>query len=188
ETTTDYFYSNAEEVGFAVIAIYNSLHNIMNVEWMVTELRSDNTYMNVDSSSSSDIPLRTLDRFEVISTNEHVEEYYRSSYSLIALANRVLENLEVVNDENLRNQYEGEARFLRAHAYFNLVRLFGAVPIVDKIITGEEGLDLDRAPEEDVFLFIEEDLRQASTLLPEGYNSGNLGRITQWGAKGLLGK
>src|SRR5690606_20934296 len=77
ETTTDYFYSNAEEVGFAVIAIYNSLHNIMNVEWMVTELRSDNTYMNVDSSSSSDIPLRTLDRFEVISTNEHVEEYYR---------------------------------------------------------------------------------------------------------------
>jgi len=188
ETTTDYFYSNAEEVGFAVIAIYNSLHNIMNVEWMVTELRSDNTYMNVDSSSSSDIPLRTLDRFEVISTNEHVEEYYRSSYSLIALANRVLANLEVVNDENLRNQYEGEARFLRAHAYFNLVRLFGAVPIVDKIITGEEGLDLDRAPEEDVFLFIEEDLRQASTLLPEGYNSGNLGRITQWGAKGLLGK
>ncbi len=188
ETTTDYFYSNAEEVGFAVIAIYNSLQDIMNVEWRVTELRSDNTYMNVDSSSSSDIPLRTLDRFEVISTNQHVEEYYRASYSLIALANRVLANLDVVENENLRNQYEGEAKFLRAHAYFNLVRLFGAVPLVDRIITGEEGLELDRAPEEELYLFIEEDLRQASTLLPPGYNYGNLGRVTQWTAKGLLGK
>src|SRR5690606_26604480 len=77
EISTDFFYSTADEVGFAVIAIYNSLHNMMNVEWMLTELRSDNTYMNVDSSSSSDTPLRSLDRYEVTSTNEHVEEYYR---------------------------------------------------------------------------------------------------------------
>lgn len=188
EIAAEYFYSNTQEVELALMAVYNSLHNIMNVEWMMTELRSDNTYMNVDSSSSSDIPLRTLDRFEVISTNEHVEEYYRSAYSLIALANRVLDNLDIVEDDRLREQFEGEARFLRAHAYFNLVRLFGAVPIVDSMISGEEGLEKDRAPEEQVYAFIESDLERAAGILPDSYSPENLGRITEWAAKGLLGK
>jgi len=188
EITTEFFYSSAEEVEFALIAVYNSLQNMMNIEWMLTELRSDNTYMNVDSSSSSNIPLRTLDRFEVISTNEHVTEYYRSAYSLIALANRVLANLEVIEDPDVRNQYEGEARFLRAHAYFNLVRLFGAVPIVENVITGEEGLEIERSPQEDVYAFIENDLKVASEFLPEAYDQDNVGRATKWTAMGILGK
>ena len=188
ETTTDFFYSSAEEVGFAVISVYNSLHNIMNIEWALTELRSDNTYMNVDSSSSSDIPLRTLDRFEVVSTNQHVTEYYRSAYSLIALANKVLANLDVVEDPDLRDQFEGEARFLRSYAYFNLVRLFGAVPIVDQVITGAQGLEKDRAPKEEVYAFIENDLSLAANMLPGNYNADEKGRVTLWAAKGLLGK
>lgn len=188
EITTEYFYSTAEEIGFAVTAVYNALHNMTDIEWMLTELRSDNTYMNVDSSSSSDITLRTLDRFEVLSTNEHITEYYRSAYSLISLANRVLANLDVIEDQEVRDRYEGEVKFLRAHAYFNLVRLYGPVPIVDRVITGEEGLELDRAPEEEVYAFIENDLLRAAEVLPDGYNSDQTGRVTQWSAKGLVGK
>lgn len=188
EITTEYFYSTAEEIGFAVTAVYNALHNMTDIEWMLTELRSDNTYMNVDSSSSSDITLRTLDRFEVLSTNEHVTEYYRSAYSLVALANRVLANLDVIEDQEVRDRFEGEVRFLRAHAYFNLVRLYGAVPIVEDIISGEEGLEIDRSSEEDVYAFIEADLQRASEVLPDGYNNDETGRATQWAAKGLLGK
>lgn len=188
EITTEFFYSSAEEVEFALIAVYSSLQNMMNVEWILTELRSDNTYMNVDSSSSSDTPLRTIDRFEVTSTNEHITEYYRSAYSLIALANRVLDNLEVIEDTDVRNQFEGEAKYLRAQAYFNLVRLYGAVPIVENVITGEEGLEIERSSQEEVYTFIENDLNMASDLLPEGYDQNNVGRATKWAAMGILGK
>jgi tetratricopeptide (TPR) repeat protein len=188
EIAAEYFYSSTEEMEFALIAVYSSLQNLMNVEWIVTELRSDNTYMNVDSSSSSDLPLRTIDRFEVISTNEHVTEYYRSAYSTIALANRVLANLEIIEDVELRNQFEGEAKFIRALAYFKLVRLFGPVPIVDRVITGQQGLDIERSPREDVYRFIVTDLTLASEYLPEAYDQDNVGRATKWAAMGILGK
>lgn len=188
EIAAEYFYSSTEEVEFALIAVYSSLQDLMNVEWIVTELRSDNTYMNVDSSSSSDLPLRTIDRFEVISTNEHVTEYYRSAYSTIALANRVLANLDIIEDDALRNQYEGEAKFIRALAYFKLVRLYGPVPIVDRVITGQEGLEIERSPREEVYSFIEQDLTFASEYLPEAYDQDNVGRATRWAAMGILGK
>lgn len=186
--SSDSFYKNEEEVNLAVISIYNSLYEMMDLEWNVTEIRSDNTFFRPDGTPDSDIDRFTLDRFTLTATNRLSSGYYRASYSTIALSNKVLENLEAVEDTETRNQFEGEARFLRAHAYFNLVRLFGPLVIVDQSVSGEEALELDRSPETEVYDFIIEDLKIARDNLPETYESSQEGRVTKWAAQGILAK
>lgn len=186
--SSDSFYNNEEEVNLAVIAIYNSLYEMLDYEWNVTEIRSDNSFFRPDGTPDSDINRFTLDRFTLTSTNQLSSNYYRACYSTIALANDVLENLDAIDDEDKRNQFEGEARFLRAHAYFNLVRLYGPLIIVNRSITGEEALQLDRSPENEVYDFIINDFQIAKTSLPESYESAQEGRATKWAAQGLLAK
>jgi hypothetical protein len=88
-------------------------------------------------------------------------------------------------DESLKAQYEGEARFLRALGYFNLVRLFGGVPLRTEPTKGGEA-DLPRASEDEVYSLIIEDLEFAETNLPSAYDASNSGRATRWAAKTLL--
>jgi starch-binding outer membrane protein, SusD/RagB family len=186
--SSDSFYNNEKEVNLAVIATYNSLYKILENEWSVTELRSDNTSFRPDGSPGSDLDRYTIDRFTVSTTNKINENYYRACYSTIALSNRVLQNLSVVGNLNLKKQYEGEARFFRAHAYFNLVRLYGPVPFVDRVLTGEESLKINRSPVNDIYNLIISDLQFASENLPSTYAATEKGRVTKWAAKGILGK
>jgi len=118
------FYKDANEVDLAIIGTYASLHEKQLNEWVVTELRSDNTQLSFDNSQNANIPYRQLDQFVSNSLNEFTTAYWRASYKTVGLANHVLENLEVVDDEVLKAQYAGEARFLRAHSLFNLTRLY----------------------------------------------------------------
>ncbi len=182
------FYNTPGEVNLAVIAIYNSLHGMQNREWMLTELRSDNTYMNPSSTETKDLPIREIDRHVQQSQNVHLQEYWRACYRTINLANVVMQNLNVVTDETQRNTYEGEARFLRAHAYFNLVRLWGGVFLVDRPISGREAKNMDRSPQSAVYDFIINDFRMAGNMLPPVQGGANLGRVTADAARTLLGK
>lgn len=188
EIGTGTFYTTPEEVDLAVIAIYSSLQTIENGEWLVTELRSDNTYMNPNSTETKDLPMRELDRHVAQSQNIYVQDYWKACYTTINLANIVMQNLDVVTDETQRNTLEGEARFLRAHAYFNLVRLWGGVFLIDHPVSGAEAKKLDRSPQSDVYEFIINDFRQAAILLPATQTGIKLGRVTQDASKTLLGK
>ena len=71
------------------------------------------------------------------------------------------------DDEGVRKQIEGEARFVRALIYFDLVRYFRGVPIVDKPLTISEAYSVTRATEEEVYDFIISDLKAAIGLLPD---------------------
>src|SRR5690606_3249090 len=64
-------------------------------------------------------------------------------------------------------QYEGEARFMRALFYFDLVRVFGGVPGVTTVLTIEETKNIARSSAEEIYGLIEEDLLAAIDLLPE---------------------
>jgi hypothetical protein len=90
-------------------------------------------------------------------------------------------------DETLRNRYVGEARFLRALFYFDLVRAWGEIPIVTSVIPA---LGLERGPVDDVYALIEEDLLAAIESLPEKseYEAKDLGRATKGAARALLAK
>lgn len=188
EIGVDEFYSTPQEVNLGVISIYNSLYGMQNREWLLTEIRSDNTYMNPNSTETKDLAIREVDRFVQSSQNIYVQEYWKACYRTINLCNIVLQNLDVVTNEVQRDQYEGEARFLRSHAYFNLVRLWGGIFIVETPVSGSQAKTMDRSPQSEVYEFIINDLRIASEKLPVSQTGANLGRVAADAAKTLLGK
>jgi hypothetical protein len=185
------FYKSTTEINSAVVACYNGLQKPLEFEWMVTELRSDNSRLyNTATTSSDNTLLFDFDQANVSATNGRVYDYWTAVYHNIARCNTVLmpEHLAVITDDNLRNQYEGEAKFIRAYHYFNLVRLFGPVFIVTERISAEEARKYDRSAVEDVYTQIVSDLNSSIELLPPTYDATNLGRATSWAAKSLLAK
>ena len=125
EVAVDDYVKSAAEVNTLVIGVYNGLHDVLYNEWSVTELRTNNARMRVNNSSDQTTKLlEQLDQGVQITSHAWVEDYWNSCYATIDRANKVIANLDVVSDTQLRNQYEGEAQFIRAHLYFNLVRLY----------------------------------------------------------------
>lgn len=185
------FYKTPEEIGSAVIACYNGLQRPMHNEWMLTELRSDNSRLyNTATTSTDNTLLFDFDQATVSATSTRVYEYWEAVYHNIARCNTVLQetHLSVVTDEGLRDQYEGEVRFIRAYHYFNLVRLFGPVFIVSEKISAQQARAFNRSPVEDVYEFVLSDLNAAIEKLPLSYSDEQKGRITSWAAKSLLAK
>lgn len=113
-------------------------------------------------------------------------------YQSIARANAVIGNAKkAVADSTIANQYIAEARFLRAYAYFQLVRNYGGVPIIDREITSLADQDLiygAKATVEQVYNFILQDMQWAEAKLPATRSGSDLGRITSACVKGVLGK
>lgn len=93
-------------------------------------------------------------------------------------------------DEALKKQYKAEALFIRALTYFNMYRLWGGVPMTDKVVTVSEALAIGRSSEQQVYDFLTGDLKQIieNNMLPQSYTGTEVGRITSGAAKALLGK
>ena len=183
------FYKSTSELNAAVVACYNGLQKPMEYEWMLTELRSDNARLHTSATTSADRTMQLdFDQSRISATSEHVYNYWRAVYHNIARCNVVLMHLDAATDAALRTQYEAEARFIRAYHYFNLVRLYGPVFIVDKRLDAVSALNYERSTVEDVYAFITADLKFAIDNLPATYPAAELGRATRWAAEGLLAK
>ena len=118
------------------------------------------------------------------------------SYRLIRAANSALENLDRLEDEELREQLKAEARFLRAYLYHELLRYHGmksdggeptGVPIIDRTLTPDDDVNIPRDTYNDVVDFIVADLDAAIPTLPN--KSGTeVGRATKGAAYALKGR
>lgn len=110
--------------------------------------------------------------------------YWNFFYLSIRNANLVIQNTPGAENvsEGVKNSYIAEAKFLRALAYFHLVRNWEGVPIRDENNLAES--NIDRQTKEEVYSFIVEDLGFAEEYLPE--SQGDIGRPTKWAAKTLL--
>lgn len=127
-----------------------------------------------------------------ISSNTYVKEAYTSNYSAINKANQLLEKIAEKGDQIFTNPADkaamvAEARFLRAFCYFDLVRWFGKVPLIEKTVTAPEAAKIPRTPVADVYKLIISDLELAIPDLLPTYDAANFGRVTKYGAKALLG-
>lgn len=189
------FYSNDEELNMAVMACYSGLRSMANEEWRLSEIRSDNARLYIKNTGDAiNVRIRQLDNFTVETTHDENQSYWQAAYKAIDNCNVVLENIDVVADVDLKNQLEGEARFIRAYIYFNLVRLYGPVFLVSERLSIEDGNNLPRSSVQDVYNLIENDLSLAAgaggntALLPPSYDSSELGRATSWAAKTMLAK
>jgi hypothetical protein len=181
------FYKTENQFSQAIIGCYDGLQNAAVKEdysYMLTESRSDNAWQTVDYYDGP------ISRFNENSDLPILNTAWANSYAYIARCNYLLKNLETssILSETTKNQFKGEALFIRALIYFDLVRFFGEVPIVDKVISIAEGYALKKSTTEDVYNFIINDLIQASQLLPTMNPSQNKNRATALAARGFLGK
>ena len=169
----------------ALVGAYNALSQNSyqgNTYRYVTNLLSDNIKWVGNTPTN-----REFDVYSVFATNTRVQELWSSIYKTINIANNIIEKLAQVNDVTLdqaeRNKERGEAYFLRALSYFDLVRLWGNVPLVSKATQSpEDAKDITNSPSNQVYLFIGRDLDSAETLLPVMINRN---RATQYTAKAL---
>ena len=157
----------------------NDLNHGQQIEFYVTEMLSDNT-----RSKSGEGEAGQFDNFTVQPTNGFVFDYYRSMYSVITRANLVLDNIDLAITDG--DRIEGEARFMRALAYFNLVRSFGDVPLIDRPILIEDvETQFTRVPTSEMYNFIVADLQSAASKLG---STTTANRASKAAAQGILAK
>ena len=170
-TTVENFFSDDDEITAGIINIYNALQGSnplegdggfnnpflgIQIEYQMAETLSDNSRTKSGSPQGFD-----FETFTVTPETAAVITYYRSMYRIIFTANLVLENLENASSENA-NKFEAEVRFLRAYAYFNLVRFYGDVPLIDRVIGPEETeIAFTRVDEGQIYDLIVDDLQFA---------------------------
>jgi len=203
----DNFYKNYEETKTALTGSYYGLQKPLEYEWMLTELRSDNSKQGVANSTASiNVEFNELDMFTLNSAHDKVYQYWISTYKNIRSINYVLQSLGVTYAANKieigdgiakmttsqKNQLAGEALFLRAYHYFNMVRLYGGVFLITEPVDPQQSRSIQRASLNDCYALIKADLLAAKDLLsPATYqttNNADVGRATNWAAKALLAK
>lgn len=189
EASVPNFYKNQNDIQTAINACYASLQGTYQYgEYFMAlmELRGDNVE-DINPGGAAGI-FYNIDNFTATSENTIFRDSWKELYNQIYRCNNVLANMDVVSDANLRKQMEGEAYFLRAQAYFNIVRLWGAAPLILIPISTKESEKEVRKPVADIYLSIESDLKNAATRLPKTYTQDQLGKVTSGAAKTLLGK
>jgi hypothetical protein len=159
-------------------------------EWMFGDLMTDDSEKG--GSSPSDFgPLIELKTWNIPPSNQTITTLWVHSFTGVARANTVINNIDAGTiDAALKSRLKGEALFLRAYFYFNLVKAFGGVPLFEKTVTPTEAPNVKRASIAETYAFIEKDLKAAAALLPEksAYPGADLGRATKGAANGYLAR
>ncbi|NIJ54143.1 RagB/SusD family nutrient uptake outer membrane protein [Dyadobacter arcticus] len=176
----------------AVNAAYVPLRQYFNERaWVLEEMHSDNTYYARNTLYGAVDPTENVADFAVptsggVTANDNVLVAYRLNYQIIARANQILTSIDAIDfAEASKNNLKGQALFLRGFAYFELVRLFGKVPLHLIPVTGREDAALPLASTEELYAQIEKDAKEASTLLLNKAKQ-EAGRATSGAAKTLL--
>ena len=186
QMTVDTFWQTEGDAIKGVNAIYSvlQLHGTYKT-WMVflTDASSDE-----GMSTSPWTDLANVSKFTFVDYNFVVlYEVFRDHYRGIFRANQVLANVPGIDmDATMKNRLLGEAKFVRALFYYNLVNLWGNVPLAT-----EENLAIVGSPQMGipaVYALIESDLMFAKNNLPASYGNDDLGRATKGAATALLGK
>jgi len=190
----DQYYKTREDAVNAVNAVYFFLNSKPGQTPYHTLF---NTGMNMAGDDEDPGPgatnadVRSLSVLAHAPTNLRVFEIWQQHYAAIKRANVALEKIpEIEFDETLKARLIGEAKALRALFYFNLVRLYGDVPLITEyqkfVSAGDYAVPRTSATE--VYAQIEKDLIEASDVLPVSYGSPDVGRVTAGAAKALLAK
>lgn len=156
--------------------------------WTMGEMRSDNTHLEFNNTNRGGqyVEREYTDFFLDEVSSGLVANKYNSCYIGIARINEILEYVSAAGlSQQTADNLTGQAKFLRALFYFDLVRYFGGVPLYLKAVKGAGDAYLPRASVEDVYKVIVEDIQEAIQKLPETRFPQN-GRATKGAARMLL--
>ncbi|MEZ0611820.1 RagB/SusD family nutrient uptake outer membrane protein [Fibrella sp. WM1] len=152
-----------------------------------SEIQSDVTYDEVPANDNG--TYGQIDQFAIIPANEMVTTVWRDSYRAIQRANVVLNRIDKVSYavEATKKARVGEMKFIRALLYFNLVRLYGDVPLVTQETENPNAyFGQGRTPVAQVYDQIKKDLTDAIATLPE--TTTLPGKVVKTAAQTLLAK
>ncbi|MEM9916543.1 MAG: RagB/SusD family nutrient uptake outer membrane protein [Bacteroidota bacterium] len=186
QITEEKFYNTAEDARRAVLAVYAPMQavNWYGKSWMITEIPADNS-----TTGGNDPDFSPIDNFTINPDNGPNAEFWTEHFRLVTLANQVITKVPPIDmDEDQKKAIIAEASFLRAFAYFDLVRIYGDVPIIQQVPTLASDLQVVRDPVEEVYDFIVADLEKGIADLPPAYTGLDLGRATRGAAQALLAK
>jgi hypothetical protein len=191
--TTEQFYKTERDALAAVTAVYNAALNNGGLTMynrlfhLAFEIMSDDAIAGLRVTNAD---VRTISVLAHSTTNDRVDELWRESYVAINRANIAIARIPGIEmDAALRTRLVNEAKFLRALTYFNMVRLWGDVPLIleeNRSLTNE-AIQVARAPKEEVYKQIIQDLTDAEAL-PNSFTGANAGRATGGAAKSILAK
>jgi hypothetical protein len=199
--TEDEFYKTQNDALYGTNAIYFLL-NSGGTSYQTPYNTLFNTGMDmatddVDPGPAATNPdVRSLSVLAHSSANLRVYELWQQHYAGVVKANVALAKIPGITFDNtpagvsLKARLLGEAKFLRALFYFNLVRLYGDVPLVleyNPAVTAQD-YAVARTPSAQVYDQIVKDLTEASDVLPNSYSSLDVGRATKGAALALLAK
>ena len=174
------FFKTDDDVLAGIIGIYDAVQGVnentesssvrynrgVQLEYLLTEHRSDNTRSKTLEGSRAD-----FHRYIVEPDNIQSEDYYQSMFEIIFRANNVLKYVENASADNAVS-YAAEAKFLRAYAYYNLVRLYGAVPLVTTVVGADDKATLfTRIDVDTVYDQIVADLQEGVSYLSNGHKA-----------------
>ncbi len=194
--TTSTFYQQPSDFLQGVNAAYNPLRAIPDQLMWLSEIRSDNIYpTSFDGVARDHDP---ISNFALgIAPNTYVESTWNNDFVGVFNANTVLDQLtkngSFAGSAALVTRLTAEARFLRAYYYFDLIRYYGKLPIIDHPVTAAEANKIARSPVKDVYTLVIADLQFAVANLPANYagafpsySATDVGRVTKYGAEAVL--
>lgn len=184
--SVDNLYKTDQDFKQAEIGIYNIYQAQYQNMWLYGDMRGDDSWDELVKNTPA-----AMDLFTINNDDPVIRSTWVNYYNIINRANLLLSKIADLNKAVVPNKdvYIGEAKFLRALAYFDLVRIYGDVPMVTKPLTIEEAYKSGREKVAKIYEeVIIKDLQDAENFLPAKYSGSDVGRATKGAAKSLLGK
>lgn len=193
------FYQTQTDAKQALIATYSPVREMISNENFARAQINDVIWADVGTDdifkgggSSSDGPqLIQKESYQITSSNPVVQNKWSVNYKGIQFCNIIFQRVPSIPfaDTLLKRRYLAEARFLRAFYYFDLLKNFGGVPIVDAVYDNESDYNKKRSTKDEVYAFIESDLAKAINDLPSrfdaAYPKADIGSADKGAALGL---
>lgn len=187
------FYKTEADFKQAIVGAYVPLRNLYGTgladygAWAMGEMRSDNTCFIYNAANRGYADREYIDQFIDDSNGGGVSNKYQNDYIIIGRANQILKTIDAADfDQAKKDNYKGQALFLRAFAYFDLVQYFGDVPLVLVPPTTYAETTVPQTPKQQIYEQILIDAAEAGTLLP-GKATQDIGFVANGAAYTLLG-
>jgi hypothetical protein len=192
------YYTSQADFNAALTGIYGTLRTVYDKFYIMAEVGSDNIEVPIGNAANT----VDFDRFTYNSTEAQIQTTYLGYYTTIAYCNNFLSQISTFTmDPVLKGRWIGEAEFIRAMMYFDLVRFYGNIPMpLVPISTDGDAYGYPQVGSDAVYTQIIADLQAAETVLPANYTTtgattagavytaNDIGRVTSGAVKALLGK
>lgn len=184
--TTANAFKTAKDINLAVLGIYSNLQARVQTDYSLMEMPSGNMFGLLFLRVPG---IQQISVLSVDADNPRINSFWKDCYNGIFLVNNVLAKIDIPKDytTSQKEQFTGEAKFLRAVYYFDLVRIFGGVPEITRVITTEESKKIGRSTEQEIYNLIVKDLQDAINTLPQP-SATAWGRASKGAAVALLAK